>query len=78
MRPPRLPVAPATTMVESFMIAILQKGQRRCKVGADPSGGRRRLFRSMRSTDDWHPCSALGTNRPPKRSESGYIPPRID
>jgi len=34
MRPPRLPVAPATTMVESFMIPILEKGQRRCKVGA--------------------------------------------
>src|SRR5208337_1848615 len=39
MRPPRLPVAPATTMVESFMIPILQKGERRCKVGADPSSG---------------------------------------
>ena len=40
MRPPRLPVAPATTMVESFMIRILEKGQRRCKVGADPSRSR--------------------------------------
>jgi hypothetical protein len=31
-------------MVESFMIPILQKGQRRCKVGADPSGGRPEAF----------------------------------
>ena len=33
MRPPRLPVAPATTMVPSFMIPILEKRQRRSKVG---------------------------------------------
>ena len=40
MRPPRLPVAPATTMVGAFMIPILEKGQGRCKAGADPGGGR--------------------------------------
>jgi hypothetical protein len=33
MRPPRLPVAPATTMVPSFMIPILEKGQHRSKAG---------------------------------------------
>jgi hypothetical protein len=33
MRPPRSPVAPATTMVEAFMIPILAKGQRRCRSG---------------------------------------------
>ena len=39
MRPPRLPVAPATTMVEAFMIPILEKGQRRCKVAQIRVGG---------------------------------------
>ena len=36
MRPPRLPVAPATTMVPSFMIPILEKRQRRSKVAMTP------------------------------------------
>src|ERR1035441_1358157 len=44
MRPQRLPVAPATTMVEPFMISILEKGERRCKVGADQSRGRPEAF----------------------------------
>jgi hypothetical protein len=44
MRPPRLPVASATTMAESFMIPILERGWRRCKVGADPSGSRPETF----------------------------------
>ena len=33
MRPPRLPVAPATTMFPSLMIPTLEKRQRRSKVG---------------------------------------------
>src|SRR5208283_2351686 len=76
MRPPRMPVAPATTMVDSFIIPILERGQHGCEVGADPSGGDRRLLGSMRLTDDWYLCSAARTNLPPKRSESWYIPLR--
>jgi len=77
MRPPRLPVAPATTMVESFTIPILEKGKRRCKVGADLGGGSTGGFlgRWGQQTTGT-PSSAVGTNLPPKRSESGYIPPR--
>src|ERR1035441_1186585 len=36
MRPPRSPFAPATTMVPSFMIPILEKRQRRSKVAMTP------------------------------------------
>jgi len=49
--------APATPMVPSFMIPILEKGRRRCKVGGGPGGVDGSRFRSMRSTDGWRPCS---------------------
>jgi hypothetical protein len=42
MRPPRLPVAPATTIVAPFMIPILEKRHRRCKMAQIRVGGDRR------------------------------------
>ena len=44
--------------------AITLKADWKGKVGADPSGVDLRRFRSMRSTDDWHPRGPVETNLP--------------